>query len=108
MTAFDKLVKAGKVRALGASNYSAERLREALNVSKEQGLARYEVIQPLYNLHDRDDFESELANLAQEQQIGVVSYFSLASGFLPAKNGKVEDLQGSARAVFRQRHLTGR
>lgn len=108
MTAFDKLVKAGKVRALGASNYSAERLREALNVSKEQGLARYEVIQPLYNLHDRDDFESELANLAQEQQIGVVSYFSLASGFLTGKYRKVEDLQGSARADFMQQYFTGR
>src|SRR5690625_1203868 len=108
MTAFDKLVKAGKVRALGASNYSAERLREALNVSKEQGLARYEVIQPLYNLHDRDDFESELANLAQEQQIGVVSYFSLASGFLTGKYRKVEDLPGSARADFMQQYVTGR
>src|SRR5690625_6523185 len=60
MTAFDKLVKAGKVRALGASNYSAERLREALNVSKEQGLARYEVIQPLYNLHRSEEHTSEL------------------------------------------------
>lgn len=108
MTAFDKLVKAGKVRALGASNYSAERLREALNVSKEQGLARYEVIQPLYNLHDRDDFESELSNLAQEQEIGVVSYFSLASGFLTGKYRKVEDLQGSARADFMQQYFTDR
>src|SRR5690554_2081857 len=106
LIAFDKLVKAGKVRALGASNYSTERLREALNVSKEQGLARYEVIQPLYNLHDRDDFESELANLAQEQQIGVVSYFSLASGFLTGKYRKVEDLQGSARADFMQQYFT--
>src|SRR5690606_5038555 len=73
LTAFDRLVKAGKVRALGASNYSAERLRRALEVSQEQGVARYEVIQPLYNLHDREDFEHDLAALAQEQEVGVVS-----------------------------------
>src|SRR5690606_26064804 len=97
LTAFDKLVKAGKVRALGASNYSAERLREALDVSKAKGLARYESLPPSYNLHDRDDFESDLAPLAQEQEIGVVTYFSLASGFLTGKYRSIEDLKGRAR-----------
>src|SRR5690554_1234233 len=108
LTAFDKLVKAGKVRALGASNYSAERLRQALEVSKEQGLARYEVIQPLYNLHDREDFESNLATPAQEQEIGVVSYFSLASGFLTGKYRSTEDLKGSSRADFLQGYFSER
>lgn len=108
LTAFDKLVKAGKVRALGASNYSAERLREALNVSQAQGLARYEVIQPLYNLHDRQDFESGLATLAQEQQIGVVSFFSLASGFLTGKYRSLDDIKGNARANFLQGYFTER
>lgn len=108
LTAFDRLVKAGKVRALGASNYSAERLRQALTVSKEHGLARYEVLQPLYNLHDRDDFESGLAAVAQEQEIGVVSYFSLASGFLTGKHRTEADLQGSARADFLQGYFTAR
>lgn len=98
--AFGRLVEAGKVRALGASNYSAERLREALAVSKAQGLPRYEVIQPQYNLYDRADFESTLAGVAEEHELGVVSYFSLASGFLTGKYRKVEDLAGTARAGF--------
>lgn len=106
--AFDKLVKAGKVRALGASNYSAERLRQALDVSQAQGLARYELMQPLYNLHDRKDFESGLATLAQEQKLGVVSFFSLASGFLSGKYRSVEDTKDSARAGFLQGYFTGR
>ena len=97
--AFGKLVEAGKVRTLGASNHSAERLREALAISKEKGLPRYEVIQPPYNLHDRS-FESELAGVAQEHGLGVVSYFSLASGFLTGKYRSVEDLKGAAREGF--------
>ena len=97
--AFGKLVEAGKVRTLGASNYSADRLREALAVSQQQGLPRYEVIQPAYNLYDRS-FESELAGVAQEHDLGVVSYFSLASGFLTGKYRSVEDLQGRAREGF--------
>ena len=108
LTAFDKLVKSGKVRALGASNYSVDRLRRALEVSEEQGLARYEVMQPLYNLHDRDDFESGLGELAQEHEIGVVSYFSLASGFLTGKYRSTDDLKGSARAEFLKGYFTDR
>lgn len=96
--AFAKLVESGKVRAIGASNYSGDRLREALAISKAQGLPRYEVMQPRYNLHDRAGFESDLAGLATEHGIGVVSYFSLASGFLTGKYDSVEDLQGTARA----------
>lgn len=98
--AFAKLIESGKVRAIGASNYSGERLREALSVSQEQGLPRYELIQPLYNLYDRDDFEAELASVAQEHALGVVSYFSLASGFLTGKYSRLEDLEGNARADF--------
>ena len=98
--AFAKLIKAGKVRALGASNYSAERLREALTVSRDLGLPRYEVMQPLYNLYDRADFEAGLAGVAKEHEVGVVSYFSLASGFLTGKYKSLEDLEGSARADF--------
>lgn len=98
--AFGKLVEAGKVRALGASNYSVERLREAFTVSSKLGLPRYEVIQPLYNLYDRADFEAGLGSVAQEYDVGVVSYFSLASGFLTGKYKSVDDLEGSARADF--------
>lgn len=100
LQAFSKLVDDGKVRALGASNYSAERLRQALKVSADQGLARYELMQPLYNLYDRAEFETELAGLAQEHQLGVVSYFSLASGFLTGKYQSADDLKGSARGRF--------
>lgn len=108
LTAFDRLVRAGKVRALGASNYSAERLEQALAVSQQQGLARYEVVQPLYNLHDREDFESALAKVAEQQEMGVVSYFSLASGFLTGKYRTQADLKGSARADFLQGYFSER
>lgn len=100
LEAFSRLVKAGKVRTLGASNYSAERLRDALDVSRNQQLSRYEVVQPLYNLYDRHDFESGLKTVVQEEGLGVISYFSLASGFLTGKYKTLEDLEGSARADF--------
>ena len=106
--AFAKLIQAGKVRAIGASNYSAERLREALAVSQKLALPRYELMQPLYNLYDRADFESELAALAAEHDLGVVSYFSLASGFLTGKYKTVEDLEGSARADFLKKYFDER
>lgn len=106
--AFGKLVEAGKVRALGASNHSTDRLREALAVSKAQGLPRYELIQPQYNLYDRAGFESELAGVAQEHGLGVVSYFSLASGFLTGKYRSVEDLAGSAREGFLKGYFDAR
>ena len=96
--AFSKLVEAGKVRAIGASNYSADRLREALQVSADKGLKRYEIMQPGYNLYDRAGFEQELAALAQGEELGVVSYFSLASGFLTGKYASRDDLKGAARA----------
>lgn len=105
--AFGRLVDAGKVRTLGASNHSAQRLREALAVSKAQGLPRYEVIQPAYNLYDRS-FESELAGVAQEHGLGVVSYFSLASGFLTGKYRSVDDLKGAAREGFLQGYFDER
>ncbi len=108
LTAFDRLVKTGKVRTLGASNYSADRLREALQLSQQHSLARYEVMQPEYNLHDRAGFESELQGLAQEHNVGVVSYFSLANGFLTGKYRRPEDLKGSARADFLQGYFSER
>ena len=105
--AFGRLVEAGKVRTLGASNHDAKRLREALAVSEEQGLPRYEVIQPAYNLYDRS-FESELAPVAQEHGLGVVGYFSLASGFLTGKYRRVEDLEGRARGGFLKGYFDAR
>lgn len=108
LDAFSRLVKAGKVRAIGASNYTAERLSEALKVSDDHGLSRYDVIQPLYNLYSRDDFEAGLLKVAQDHDLGVVSYFSLASGFLTGKYKTIQDLEGSARAEFLKNYFDDR
>ena len=80
MEAFNDLVKQGKVRALGASNYTADRLDAANKVSQIYGYARYESLQPLYNLVERKEYEGELEQLCREQEIGVIPYFSLARG----------------------------
>lgn len=98
LEAFSRVVKAGKVRTIGASNYTAGRLNEALSVSANKELERYEVIQPLYNLYSRQEFEAELLKVVQEHDLGVVSYSSLASGFLTGKYKTIEDLEGRARA----------
>jgi aryl-alcohol dehydrogenase-like predicted oxidoreductase len=92
------LIKAGKVRAIGASNYKADRLAESLKVSAAKGLPRYETLQPWYNLYDRADFEGPLADLCKHENIAVIPYFSLASGFLTGKYRSEKDLAGRARA----------
>lgn len=97
LEAFDQLIKEGKVRAIGASNYAAGRLREALKISKEHGLARYETLQPEYNLYDRQGYESELEAVVKEHGLGVINYYSLASGFLSGKYRTPEDASKSAR-----------
>lgn len=107
LEAFGKLVQAGKVRALGASNYSVDRLRQALAVSSEHKLPRYEVVQPPYNLYDRS-FEDGLAAVVKEQELGAVSYFSLASGFLTGKYRSVDDLKGAAREAFLKDYFDAR
>lgn len=94
---FDALVKEGKVRALGASNYSAQRLQVALDISKQQGLARYETLQPEYNLYDREGYESELEQVARDNHLGVINYYALASGFLSGKYKKPQDAAKSQR-----------
>ena len=95
--AHQKLLAQGKVRAIGASNFTAPRLSEALQVSRQHGLPRYEVLQPHYNLYARSDYESALEPLCIEQQIGVVSYFALASGFLSGKYRTPADAAKSPR-----------
>ena len=94
---YAQLIRAGKVRAIGASNYKAERLAEALRISAAKGLPRYETLQPWYNLYDRGDFEGELAALCRRENLGVISYFSLASGFLTGKYRSAKDIEGKAR-----------
>ena len=108
LEAFDQLVKQGKVRAIGTSNYSAVRLSEALDVSKKHGLPRYESLQPLYNLYERADYESTLEPLCRENGIGVIPYYSLASGFLTGKNRSEADLAKSARGGGVKKYLNAR
>lgn len=95
---YEELIKAGKVRAIGASNYKADRLAESLKVSAARNLPRYETLQPWYNLYDRADFEGEMADLCKRENIAVIPYFSLASGFLTGKYRSEKDLAGRPRA----------
>ena len=95
--AFAQLVEQGKVRVIGASNYSAPRLAEALATSQRLGLPRFESLQPLYNLVEREAFERELAPLCLAEQVGVINYYALASGFLTGKYRQPEDAAKSPR-----------
>jgi aryl-alcohol dehydrogenase-like predicted oxidoreductase len=94
---FAALIREGKVRAIGASNFKADRLAQALRVSAAHGLPRYETLQPWYNLYDRFNFEGDLASLCQRENIGVIPYFGLASGFLTGKYRSAKDLEGKPR-----------
>ncbi|RZZ88504.1 aldo/keto reductase [Pseudoxanthomonas winnipegensis] len=95
--AFARLIEKGKVRAIGASNYSGERLAEALEVAQAQGLPRYETLQPEYNLYDRADYEQTLEPLAKAHGLGVINYYALASGFLTGKYRDPADASKSPR-----------
>lgn len=85
LTAFSKLKEQGKIRAIGCSNFDAEQLKASLEAAEKAGLPRYDVLEPEYNLYDRAGFDGPLAELCNAQDIGVITYFSLASGFLTGK-----------------------
>ncbi len=106
--AFAELVDAGIVRAIGASNYSADRLGEALRISDEKGLPRFTAMQPELNLLDRDQYEGALQRLCIEEGLGVVTYFSLASGYLSGKYRGVDDLGKSPRGARVKPYLEGK
>lgn len=108
LEAYAELIRQGKVRAVGASNYSAERLSQALLASERNGLPRYESLQPLYNLYDRQAFEAELEPLCAEKNVGVIGYYSLASGFLTGKYRSEDDLGKSARGGGVKKYLNER
>ncbi|MET7244669.1 aldo/keto reductase [Methylobacterium sp. EM32] len=108
LSAYDRLIRAGKVRAIGASNYSAARLREALAVAERENLPRYECLQPGYSLADREDYEAELEPLCREGGIGVISYFSLAAGFLTGKYRQAGAAAGRAREARVSAYLNPR
>jgi aryl-alcohol dehydrogenase-like predicted oxidoreductase len=97
LEAYAQLIKAGKVRVLGASNYSAPRLALALETSRKLGLPRYESLQPLYNLYDRAEFEQSLQKLCLDEELGVIGFSSLASGFLTGKYRSAADAAKSPR-----------
>ena len=106
LAAFAELIKAGKVRAIGASNYTAPRLAEALAISARSGLPRFESLQPLYNLVERPGFEGELETLCRREQLGVIPYYSLASGFLTGKYRSEADTAGRTRGSRAAKYLT--
>jgi aryl-alcohol dehydrogenase-like predicted oxidoreductase len=97
LRALDRLVQSGKVRAIGTSNHSAEQVSEALAISEREGLAAYASIQPHYNLYSRATFEGGLQDLAVEKGLGVITYFSLESGFLTGKYKTVDQVAGTKR-----------
>ena len=99
LEAFQKLIKDGKVRHIGASNFSAERLEASLNISIKEGLPKYEIFQPEYNLLERKSFEGNIESVCKEHKLGVASYFSLASGMLTGKYKNEEDLEKSSRTT---------
>jgi aryl-alcohol dehydrogenase-like predicted oxidoreductase len=105
---FAQLIQQGKVRAIGASNYSAERLSEALDISERHGYPRYESLQPLYNLYDRAEYETELEPLCLKKELGVICYSSLASGFLTGKYRSETDLSKSPRGQIIKKYLNER
>lgn len=109
LTTFDALIKEGKVRAIGASNYQAERLEEALRVSEQHGLARYETLQPEYNLYARQGYEQALEGVAVRHGLGVINFWALASGFLTGKYRSADDIGKSQRGdTIVARYLTPR
>ena len=105
--AYAELIAQGKVRAIGASNHSVPRLKAALEVSKAHGLPRYETLQPLYNLYDRQEFEQNLGPLCRDEGLGVISYYPLASGFLTGKYRTEAQVMASRRRS-NQRYFNSR
>jgi aryl-alcohol dehydrogenase-like predicted oxidoreductase len=108
LDAYALLIRQGKVRVVGASNYSAERLSRALDIGKQLGYPGYQSLQPLYNLYDREDYETKFEALCRKKGLGVITYFSLASGFLTGKYRSENDLAGSARREFVKKYLNDR
>jgi aryl-alcohol dehydrogenase-like predicted oxidoreductase len=106
--AYQKLIKAGKVRVIGASNFSGERLEAALKVSQELDLPAYQILQPEYNLYDRQSYEADLEPIAQAHKLAVVTYFSLASGFLSGKYRSKADAAKGARGALVDKYFNER
>jgi len=105
LEAYDSLIKAGKVRIIGASNFTPERLEQSLIISNNNNLPAYQTFQPEYNLYDRHDFEDNIKPITAKNNLSVISYFSLASGFLSGKYRDQTDLKDSKRGAFVEKYL---
>jgi aryl-alcohol dehydrogenase-like predicted oxidoreductase len=108
LSAYEKLIAQGKVRAIGTSNYTGERLAQSLKVSAEHKLPVYQTLQPLYNLYDRRPYESDLEPICIENGLGVIPYFSLASGFLTGKYRSEADIAGRPRSARLSKYFNDR
>jgi len=108
LEAYSQLIKEGKVRVIGASNYKADRLAEAIQVGASNGLATYQTLQPEYNLYQRQDYETNLEPLCLQENLGVVTFFSLASGFLTGKYRSEADFSKSKRGGGMSKYLNDR
>jgi len=108
MSSFYELIKEGKVRYIGASNFSAERIKSSNDFARSNNMSSYICLQPLYNLYDRQEFETEYSTLLKEESIGVIPYYSLASGFLTGKYRNESDLVKSARGESVRKYLNQR
>ena len=108
LEAYQLLIQQGKVRAIGASNYSAERLAASFKVAQQHGLPRYECLQPHYNLYERAGYEKELEPVCEREGIGVIPYFALASGFLTGKYRSENDLALGPRGQMVKKYLDER
>ena len=106
LSAYADLIKQGKVREIGASNFSADRLAESLKISTDKGLPRYQSLQPHYNLVERTEFEGRLEDLCLAEKVGVIGYYSLASGFLTGKYRSRADTEGRARGGGVEKYMT--
>ncbi len=105
LSAYADLIRQGKVREIGASNFTADRLAESLKISSEKGLPRYQSLQPLYSLVERGEFEGPLEALCLREKIGVIGYYSLASGFLTGKYRSKADAEGRIRGSRVEKYL---
>lgn len=106
LRAYEKLIQAGKVRYIGASNFSVARIEESLAVSQRESLPAYRVLQPEYNLYARHELEQELAPVAEQHQLGMITYYTLASGFLSGKYKNAADLDQSQRGSGVEKYVT--
>lgn len=105
LDAYGEIIQAGKVRYIGASNLTPERLEESMEASKKSGLPAYVALQPHYNLLERETYENQYRPIVEKYDLSVFPYFSLASGFLTGKYRQAEDLEGSARAMMVQKYM---